>query len=753
MVRSSWEGMVGAEDIKKIAANKKKLFHEKTIPKGQEEYYADRGWVEKRRNPGGTIRIEKRKSHDEEFEDKVWHTFSRMGFNLMNSDRNFRIPLAEDSLINPVQIDVFVADSEVAVITECKSCATPEKKSMKSVITNIIGIKEEVINQVKKYTCKNIKVGFALATNNITLSKEDEEYAEKNGICVVNEFDIDYYSSLADNLGKASKYQFLSDVFKNRDIPNLRTEVPAIRGKMGLDTFYSFVIEPAKLLPISYVSHRTKNSVDVEYQRMIKKKRLDGITEYVKEKNGLFPNSIILNIHSDKSPMVFKQTSKGSSNTVAVLGYLSLPNRYKSAWVIDGQHRLYGFANTDIADKVTIPVIAFEDLGFDKQAEMFIDINSKQVKVSNNLLEELHADLHWNSPKEDEKMSALISKVVITLSRTKTSPFYEKIKFSSDKGNDKPVSLTSLTTALRKTKLFGDPSKQLFGALYSIEEPRMNRSLGRAVEVLSEFYSIFSTVAKENWDLGSKEGGYLCTSNAVTSEMFLLAEIIKHISRTQGVDPRELKTDDLIEQVRIFVEPVAYFFRNAGSEEVKEYRKRLGAQGQQDSAYEMMEIVKDMHSQFNPPGLEKYIQNKESGWREKSRDIVDNVQLLISNNVVSTLKSHYNENWWREGVPQNIREKIAVERETSVVQRDHETYFMLIHYESIVSKNWGLFRTIYGIGNTQKGKGEQLAWFARLNDIRNKVYHPERGAVFEEEYQFLKEMEDVLEKRIKENSV
>lgn len=44
-------------------------------------------------------------------------------------------------------------------------------------------------------------------------------------------------------------------------------------------------------------------------------------------------------------------------------GWLHLPSTYKSAWIIDGQHRLYGFSDLD--DKYldsTLFVIAFERL-------------------------------------------------------------------------------------------------------------------------------------------------------------------------------------------------------------------------------------------------------------------------------------------------------------------------------------------------------------------------------------------------------
>jgi DNA sulfur modification protein DndB len=746
MVLSSWEGLIEKDEIKKTSVSKKKEIHEQSIPKGQEQYYMNKGWEIERENKT-TLRIKKIKSHDEAFEDITWYALSRMGFDLMNSNRNFRIPVADDTVVNPFQIDIFAADENVVIVVECKSSENPERRSMKNDIVKIIGIKENATKQIKKYISRDVKVGFVLATNNITMSKEDLEYAKSNNICIINEYDLEYYESLTDNLGKASKYQFLSDVFENREIPNLQIEIPAIRGRMGGDVFYSFVIEPSKLLPIAYVSHRTKNAKnnDKAYQRMIKKKRLEAITEYINKNNGLFPNSIILNIHSGKNLMEFKPTSKGATETSASLGHLSLPNRFKSAWVIDGQHRLYGFANTDVASKVTIPVIAFENLKIERQAEMFININSKQVKVPTNLLEELHADLHWNSNNEEERMAALISKIVIDLSREKTSPLFNMVKFADDRGHEKPVTITSLTAALKKTKLLGTVEKGglIKGPLHGGD---MEGSLDRATYVLSEFFSLFAKKAKENWNLGSKEGGYLCTSNAVTSEIIVMAEIMKHIHKTQGIHPAELKKEDISEQILIYAEPIASFFATAGPGIIKDYRRQLGGQGQQDSAYAMMKIIKDVHNEFTPIGLEKYLKDRESKWNEKATIIVKDIQMLISKNIMSSLKKNFGDQWWRQGVPEEIRTAAASAREKDENPSDLETYFVLIDYRKIIAKNWEMFKEKYGFGKSSK-KDDKLSWFQDLNTIRNKVSHPERGLVTEEEYKFLTKIQEELFRR------
>lgn len=65
--------------------------------------------------------------------------------------------------------------------------------------------------------------------------------------------------------------------------------VPAIRGKMGGHTYYSFSIEPERLLKIGYVLHRSdaNKTMMPTYQRVIKKSRLQQVREFV-ENGGIF---------------------------------------------------------------------------------------------------------------------------------------------------------------------------------------------------------------------------------------------------------------------------------------------------------------------------------------------------------------------------------------------------------------------------------------------------------------------------------
>jgi len=62
-------------------------------------------------------------------------------------------------------------------------------------------------------------------------------------------------------------------------------------------------------------------------------------------------------------------------------GNLILPDRYKSCWVIDGQHRLYGTVFTEQEYKNPLFFVAFDKVTKAQEAHIFVEINAKQATV------------------------------------------------------------------------------------------------------------------------------------------------------------------------------------------------------------------------------------------------------------------------------------------------------------------------------------------------------------------------------------
>ena len=152
---------------------------------------------------------------------------------------------------------------------------------------------------------------------------------------------------------------------------------------MGGHKYYSFSIEPARLLKLGYILHRSKanSSLMPTYQRLIKKTRLKNVAQFV-ESGGYFPNSLILSLDGGARGLQFDPFAKQSGQTRA--GILHLPQTFRAAYVIDGQHRLYGYSASSRAATDLIPVVAFVSLDRSDQMRLFMQINENQQAVPKN---------------------------------------------------------------------------------------------------------------------------------------------------------------------------------------------------------------------------------------------------------------------------------------------------------------------------------------------------------------------------------
>jgi hypothetical protein len=112
-----------------------------------------------------------------------------------------------------------------------------------------------------------------------------------------------------------------------------------IATKLGGHKVFIFCVAPADLLKISFVNHRDLRDPGgaPAYQRLLKEGRLKKIAAYLDDGN-FFPNSILVSFHKN----VRFDVSDKSYDKSSQFGSLYLPNTYKSCWIIDGQHRLYG---------------------------------------------------------------------------------------------------------------------------------------------------------------------------------------------------------------------------------------------------------------------------------------------------------------------------------------------------------------------------------------------------------------------------
>lgn len=103
------------------------------------------------------------------------------------------------------------------------------------------------------------------------------------------------------------------------------------------------------------------------------------------------------------------------------------------------------------------------------------------------------------------------------------------------------------------------------------------------------------------------------------------------------------------------------------------------------------------------------------------------------------------QDWWVKGVPTQIRAECAMRREEDPAREDVYRYTYLLDLRTIVDKNWAMFEHhLQSARPHLKSKGDFLKSIARLNDLRNRVAHPIRMSVSDEDLSFLRSFCDVV---------
>lgn len=735
---------------------KKSPFITKNIPISKKEEFERDGWEVIPSKLKRSIRVRKLKNHFLAFEDRVWALFAKMGFDKINSDNTFALKYGKGL---KKQIDVFVCDNETILIIECKSTKERKRTSYQKEIHEYAGIKSKLRYSAQNIVAGKQKVAFIFCTNNAILSPNDRLRLEQNSIFHFNQDVIEYYEQLTDHLGKAAKYQLFGELFSGQDIPELKNKIPAIKGKVSAGhTIYSFCIAPEYLLKIGYILHRTDtNSKTTQaYQRLVKKARLNSIAKYI-DQSGYFPNSIIINIETKSTrDLRFDFASKIEHDGDTQFGVLHLPKSYRSVFIIDGQHRLYGYSKSKSKSSHTIPVVAFHNLPMEEQAKIFVDINHTQKSVPANLLQSIMADFYWNSANDREAMSALKTRLFTVMNSDDDSPFYKRVILAEEKKTDKRcLTIQTLKSwGLNRVKFFGTLKGNNIiqnGYLYA---GNWDDTLEKATMFFNQSFKFIELKLSSQWELGKAEGGFIAMNIGVTAIIRILDDILDFLVEKENINPFYLSGRVLADHTIKYLEPVTDFVQGLDFEGIKKLRSHFGSGATEKVQREFQNAIHQEYSDFLPSGLEQWIQESSGKFDSDAHDLGHNfIEPLIDQFIKEKLKQEYgtkDDNWWINGVPTNVQKKCAERKIDERSIKPEHNFLTTLDYHSIIKANWillGDYLTPPGKGNVSKDK--KLDWLDNFNRIRKKYSHPQREHVTEQDLEFLQNLHSWLSRQLK----
>lgn len=733
----------------------------KTVGMSSLDKMLSQGWSIAQENEK-SYRLKKEKEGNIALTDRVWSLLYRMGFLYLSGERKAVLPAdVRDPKSQTIDIDVVGIDNEVGLAIWCRSSEQKcIEETFRQELDEFILSRQRFARSINQefplpFDRQNKRVSaLAVFTSGIFISEEDKERAKQGNIILFGENELTYYETLVAHLGPAAKYQFLADMLPGKNIPGLSMTVPAIKTRMGRFTCYTFSIAPEYLLKISYVSHRSKGrGSDIDtYQRMIQKSRLQKIRRYIDERN-IFPTNIVINL--DFEPK-FHQIQQETAHESGVMGWLDIRSAYKSAWIIDGQHRLFAYSGSPQATKARLLVLAFEMLPPNDQSQLFIDINHKQKSVKQSLLRELFGNLHEDAKEPELRIQAIITQAILSLDSDPDSPFYMRIQGSDDKKNDtRCITLTSLSRALDTGFYFvGSRRGEVveYGPLWSNGGNGATKI--RTLYILNNWFHAIREAVPDWWDAGSSDGGGLSMNDSITACLMVLRSVFHHLA-SQGVNLLDLSKEELFERITPFASVLGNYLASLSEEERKQYRGLRGIQGQTTRTKRIEQAIHQRIPDFFPPGLKEFIEKEKARTNDRTKVIVDKIERILQKTIIEVLKSEYGPEeteWWMQGIPGKIRIKTNNKYEEDLGKRgSKESYFDLIDYREIISSKWTLFQKLFGYGKGNDSKEKRTAWINFVNEMRKIVAHSSSGRfVTLEQLAELETYEQWLDNQIKQ---
>ena len=443
------------------------------------------------------------------------------------------------------EIDTCAILENKMFIIECKSGKLSNKNAELIRKNELIrAIKSKSIKKIKnnskeKLTLEHlddideIHLGYYLGDDSVY--KSNVAAFKKRKILVWDNSAVKYFEKVSETLGNLTQNEILYREFLIKDEDSDSKPIPAIKFKQGTVTLHLFTLPASKLLKIAYVSRRG-SSRDESYQRIINPNRLKALTNFITDsQNLLITNPIIIafdqkiygNVtYDDEKKMIFK-------------------NIACSAWVIDGQHRIFAFKDIDLNSKkhkkfnIEIPVVALEKTDALLQSETFLNINYYQKKIDSLLIYDLAANFKY--PR-----NALVWPSLLTIKLNESGILKGLIKVKELEGKKSLQTTNFVRTILEELLGYNSNTDNYDGPLYNlvnfnkntkIDSAKNQSSFNTHLDILQKYFSEVMSLTKKpgkNWKDEANARGFL-TSSSIQAFMLVLSTILR-VENKKNID-------------------------------------------------------------------------------------------------------------------------------------------------------------------------------------------------------------------------
>lgn len=631
-----------------------------------------------------------------DFENEVREFLQKMDFNDIKGGVDFRI--------GGKQIDVgFGTLSKTYIIV---SCTTRNKSKSEGSI-------ESKINELKSWYntildgLKSIDslggyndLRLVLAIKGVTITDRDRDLCRKEPkVYVWDEQFFEYYGALHSKIGVYSKYELQRELeikLNEAGFANLKN-IPSL--KISIDNgefYYLTAMDPFELLKITYVARRERGDQSF-YQRMIKEDKVKKIGYQISKGKLSFFNNLILST-LDEEGIEFEESI--CINNVS-LGKLTFNNRLKSLWIVDGQHRLYGYSKVKDYNNLNdpkIPLSIIVNKSELDQGSIFISINTNQTILP----EDYKWDIYGVYMAEAKRnISALTPRYLNKFGNLKGKVYIPSIS---------PIRKKGLIGISKIGRTIYEQSKLFYGNLNNNKPNPIIKQKDddtKNAERLAEFFD-------ENLALIGNIDPWLqkffTTTTGIQIYIILLSNYLIYYSSDQ---------EDVGEYLKLLCESTKISGRVNTETKIRNVEKSLNSREEKNRF--IGELITSINGRISTSG-KRINKIPEITRNVSSQEVEKIIRDFVKNKLVNESK-----NWFEEFLPKDVKDNL----QSKFKNKSVEELWEFIDIGSLIkileiSKNWdNIFRKIFLDieGTSFDDKNDLLYTFKNFKKIRDAESH------------------------------
>jgi DNA sulfur modification protein DndB len=608
------------------------------------------------------------------------------------------------------QIDAYGIFANTALVFECK---TGRKVNLKHAIDRLAGGRSAIRKELQKLHGKNVKTfRFVVVVGNADeIAKHARRSRTPKDIIT---WTPKYFQSVR-NLAKAINRRALPYILRELRIKNIRQAlgmprkpltVPALRILQGANKrkgiIYSFFAPVRAFLDYGYVA-RLESDLPDAYQRLLHGSRLHAIRDYIESGNS-FKNSVVISLPEKAKFKRRINTAMPGSKRKIEMGLLRIPPEPASLWIIDGQHRIYGYAEVK-NQTVPLAAIGIQHMSVFEQGKVFVDINKNQKPVDPNRLWDLYFHL---TPQE---ATGIISGLVKDISSDRHSMLHEKIYIPSASQRarrDYKIYMANVCEAIVKQRLIQialnfAPKTQL----EDINSTPLKRGAKRVHERLNTLYRSVKLICKE---LGHSKWWtrFFLSNNGISIMLRVLRELLpyKKAGSTQA------------SYVAILKKPLSNYF-SIMEARLDEMLKVTSSEGGRES------IAVAILTHINALEKDFAVEKLRAARRIVADDLFYKTVGLFEKSVRQVIQTELralSHNWWEDYIPLAVKDVVNQKWAKKDKQGDRMDCLDISDYMRIFSHNWkASFAGHYA--KIKKDKNWLNLKLQELTELRNKYFH------------------------------